>query len=147
MVIRNPFSNPHYLAGSVLARLAVNFATLIWSIVVLSTRDVLISAPTAYAWVTGYVHEDLLASALGALALTQLIWLAAHWPPIRWHGAPVCSLGYGTMAAAWAFALGTIIFGSRPIQPTSTACVSVVVMLALFAFVSNARGPGDDPGA
>lgn len=142
----DPFANPHYLAGSVLARLAVNAATLLWSVIVVAKRDTLTSAGSAYAWIGEYVHEDALAAAFGALALVQTIWLLSHFPPMQIRGMRLCSVGYGVMAAGWSFVLFNIILGARPIQPTSTACVSVIVALALFAFVSNARGEGDGGG-
>jgi hypothetical protein len=119
--------NPHYRSGGVISKLGVNWATLVWAVIILSKPDAL--EPTAYGWVGEYIDEDWIAWPLFFVSALQVLWLWCGWKPLRWGHT-----GYALLTAFWAFVLCLIVFSSGPAQPTSIACVSTVVALAAFAF-------------
>lgn len=127
------FHNPYWGAGSVLAKLAVNWATLCWAVLVLVKHDALHT--TAYGWTDDYVHEDIIAGVLALIAVAQLVWLARHCPPLRWG----CS-GYGVFAFFWLFVFFAIGVSDAPLQPTALAGSSTVAGLAVWAFAANPKG-------
>ena len=129
--------NPYYHAGVIVARLAVNVATLIWSVVVLGWENAL--APASYgAILTNLAHENLWAAGFGILSLCSLYRLCRKSPP---H--PIAIVIYGALLLAWGFVEVIILFVQRPLQPTATATVSVIFALALYSFVANPKSRPD----
>ena len=59
------FRNPHHLSGVVFAMLMTNAATLIWAGIVLAKTNTLLDSGSRYAFVTAYIHENVLAALIG----------------------------------------------------------------------------------
>lgn len=129
----NVLNNPWHRCGAVVARLGVNAATLIWAIVVLLKDDAL--APASYgSMLTSLAPENVWAIGFGILSSVMLYRLLARSKPNR-----LGIIGYAILLGAWGFVEVIIVFVQRPIQPTATATVSVIFMLALYGFVANPK--------
>ena len=138
MRLHNPFCSKYYRAPANLARIASNFATLVWATIILLRENALGSAGDSYAWVEAYVHEDLLALIVGGIALVQLAWILLDLPPKRFGHS-----GYGLFLLFWSFVLFNILFSSlltgKVIQPTSAGWVASGVFLCAYSFLANPR--------
>lgn len=131
--------NPHFRSASIVAKLAVNWASAIWALTVLRFDNAL--APTSYREVARVVHEDMLAWPVLILSIVQTLWLWTHWRPLAFgHG------GYFVLLVGWLSILYHVIL-ANPAQPTSMAGASTISILAAFAFVSLPRSQGAGDGA
>lgn len=127
------FNNPYHPCGAVLARVAVNFATLIWSIVVLLIDDAL--RPTPYGlMMVSYMPEDFYAWFFLTISLVMLYRIFRQSKP---HALGI--IGYGILGAAWLYVDVIVIFFQRPMYPTATAWVTVGTVIAVYGFVANPR--------
>lgn len=133
--------NPYHRAGAVVARIAVCSATLIWSLIVLTVDNAL--APTSYgAALTKYVPEDAWGIGGALVSGGMLYRIIAKCRP---H--PVGIIGYGAMLLWWGFVAAVLLLSQRPVQPTATACVLVITVLAVQAFIATPRRGPDDHAA
>jgi hypothetical protein len=124
--------NPYLLAGAVVARLAVNLATVIWATIVLAKADAL--TPFAgYYWLLRIAHENVWAGGLCAVALYQMYRLIIHAKPHKY------GLGYALMALFWMYVWWSIVVNPGPIWPAAFACVTTIGLVAVFAFISNPK--------
>ncbi len=127
------FHNRYHPCGAVLARVAVNIATMIWAIVVLVFEDAL--APTPYGpMLKRYLPEDVYAGFFLAITIVMLYRIFAQSKP---H--PLGIVGYGILGAAWLYVDVIVLFFQRPMFPTATAWVTVGTMIAVYGFVANPR--------
>jgi hypothetical protein len=134
--IEHVFSNPYFLAASILARLLVNWACFAWGLAVLYFDNAL--APTSYAWIGEHVHENIIAWTMIIVAVVQTLWLLCHWKPRRFGGA-----GYIAQMIWWLFIFYSIIL-ANPAQPTSISGISTVLIIAVFASMSWPRNAKPD---
>lgn len=126
------FTNPYHIAGPILARIVVNGTTVYWASLVLYKRDALVSSGARYAGVTSYVHEDLLAVALGLISALQLISL---WRHREWTAFD--NFGYALLSLCWGYAYFSNITNPGPLQTTSASTTAALALLALYAFLDG----------
>ena len=125
--------NPYHYCGAIIARVSVNIATIIWSLVVLANKDAL--APTPYGeLMTRYVHEDVWAAFFLAIASLMLYRIIRKSRP---HAVGI--IGYLILLIAWGYVEIVMLLVQRPFFPTAVATVSVITVLALYGFVANPR--------
>lgn len=127
-ILRNPYHAP----VAKVCKVATIAPTMLWSVMVLCKHDAF--APTAYAQLARYMHEDVIAGAILALSSLQLYWLWAWCKPFRF-----CALGYGALWAWWTAVLVFVVLTPGPLQITVITGVSLLVALAAIAFVSGPR--------
>lgn len=136
--MRRLLDNPHHYAGAIVARVIVNVATIIWSVVVLAESNAL--AVTPYGRImTAYVREDIWAAAFLALACALLWRVVAQCKP---H--PLGAVGYLAILALWAFVDVVLLLVQRPLYPTSISWVTAGCVAALWAFIANPKRGGRD---
>lgn len=140
MRFHNPLRNPHYKIGGLICKMSVNYATALWSLVVLCNQDAISRA--AYAKVAMYVHEDIIASVLMSISIAHTVCLSAQWRPFR-----MSSMGYLLMLVWWTIVLVLILLAPGPLPPTALMGVSLLTVLAAYAFISGPRRGGDVLGA
>lgn len=131
--------NPHFRSASIVAKLAVNWASAIWAFTVLRFDNAL--APTSYRDVAAIVHEDVIAWPVLGLSIVQMLWLWKHWRPMAWGHA-----GYFVLLVGWLAILYHVML-ANPAQPTSMAGASTISILAAFAFVSLPRAEAGNGAA
>lgn len=130
--------NPYHRAGAIVSRLAVCSATLVWSLIVLTVDNAL--APTSYGSImTRYIPEDAWGFGGALVSGSMLYRIIAKSKP---H--PIGAVGYGAMLLWWGFVAAVLLVSQRPVRPTATACVLVIVAMAIHAFVANPRRGPDD---
>jgi hypothetical protein len=142
--VANPFSrvlcHKYHRAGAVIARLSVNTATLIWSIVVLISDDAL--APTPYGrTLLLLMPEDAWGWSFLCLSSVMICRLLAQSKP---H--PLGIIGYMILLLAWGYVEIVMLMMQRPLFPTAVATVSVITALAVYGFVANPRPRCAEPG-
>lgn len=137
MLLRNPLATPYYRATVVLARLCVSLATLIWSAIIIVNPGALAASRANYVWITHYVAPQWLGWSLGTIAAGQLAWILLTLPPVR-----LGALGYALLTFWWGLVFYSVSFGT-PLLPTATACVAVILLLSIYAFISNPRTGSD----
>lgn len=126
------FANPHHVAGSVMAKLTVNIATILWSTVLLSKRDSLIASGSRYAFITEYLDENYIAAFFGLIAVAQTACLWTHREPTMLR-----NVGYAVLSFSWGFIFFVIAFREGPIQATSFATSGTIALVALYAFLDG----------
>jgi hypothetical protein len=133
--------HPHHYAASIVAKLAVNTATVLWGFRVLfdpqsmhtrrfSYYDLMLEYMTAQAW-------GVLAICMALFGIYRL-WAKAR--PI-WIGG----IGYAVLMVFWGYiAIAINILTPRPVPPAGAAAITVIAALSIYAFVANPRihGPG-----
>lgn len=129
--------NPYYHSGSVIAKLATNWSSAVWAIIVLGKKDAL--ATTYYAQLGRLVPEDAIAWPMLLGSIVQTIWLMRRWRPL-----PYGAFGYALQAFFWITLLAFIGLNEGPAQPTAIATVSTVAVLAAIAFATIPRKVYDD---
>lgn len=134
-------NNPYQYSGQVIAKLAVNFATIIWALVVLFKPDALRTWPGSVF--SGSIYaEDVLALVLLLLCAIALVRLFTHRRPLA-LGACV----YGLLLLLWLYTWTTLIVavynGVTAARPGQLASVTIVTALAMFAFISNPKRKRD----
>lgn len=134
-MIASLLDNPYQYSGQVVAKLSVNLATMIWALVVLLKPDALKAWPGSFNEV---LHEDLFAGTLLLLAVVAVARLLYKTSP-RKLGACV----YGVFLLLWLYTLATLLIaiqtGITAARPGQLAGVTIVTILAVFAFVSNPK--------
>lgn len=126
------FRNPYHYCGTLIARLCVCSATILWAGIVLWQRNAL--APTSYgSVVTQWANEDVYGWLYMTTAAVLLYRLFRQSPP-HWVGI----LGYGVLMVSWLF-VAIMLWLHRPFQLTSIAWVTPGAALAVFAFVGNRK--------
>jgi len=139
MIIRRILDNPHYLAGSLVAKLAVNYMTACWAVCVIVQKDAI--ARSGYAVIATYAHEDVIAWLLLAISVMQTFWLWTHRLPLRFGSG-----GYFIQLLWWVGVLVLIMIDGRT-QPTAVMGASTAALLAGFAFVSGPKRASNSFGA
>lgn len=139
--VRGLLDNPYQYSGQVVAKLCVNIATALWAIVVLFKESALARWPGSFA-PSGSANEDVLA------ALLLVACIAATWLLVRKDrpiGLGVCI--YASFLALWLYTWSTLLVaianGITAMRPGQIAGVTVVLLLAIFAFVSNPKRKRD----
>lgn len=140
-MLRDLLRNPHQYAAAILAKICVNLATMIWSVIVLSDRDALSRWPGysiihAFDFYGNVGGERVLAIALLIMSIFGLLHLIRRSVPI-----PIGSLLYAAMLLVWLYVWFSIIFYSHEVYsgPSQFASVTIVTALAVFAFISNPK--------
>lgn len=132
------FDNPYHYSGQVLAKLCVNFATLIWASVVLWKKDALIKWGEPDWMASLNVPEDTVAWVLVILIIFALLRLFMRSPP-----KAIGACAYGVFLLIWLYTWGTLIIaihaGESTVRPGQLAGVSVITFLAMFAFIANPK--------
>lgn len=124
------FHNPYHYCGAVIARLAVTFATAIWSVVILSKTNAL--GPTTYGpTLTELAPENVYGGVFLALSVGLIYRLLRPSKP-HWLGI----IAYALLFFKWLFILAFIYFNDGPIWPTTFSTVTVITVLALYSFVA-----------
>lgn len=133
------FRSPHYAPAAIAARAAVNVATIIWSVIVLSREHALDSTRfVAYRSMLRIAPEDGWALLALLCSLSGMARLVAKSRP-HWTSA----IGYFLMMLFWNYlALSLLVYAAFPLPPATAAGITVVAGLSLYAFVSNPKSPG-----
>jgi len=126
--------NPYLLAGAVVARMAINLATVLWATIVLAKTDAL-TPFVGYYWMLQIASENTWAMTLCVVALYQAYRLVTHAKPFKYGP------GYAIMALFWMYIWWSIVVNPGPIWPAAFACVTTISILAICAFVSNPKAP------
>mgnify|MGYP006921301424 CR=1 FL=1 len=144
-MISGLLQNPYQYSGQVIAKMCVNVATIIWSIVVLFKPDALTHWPGPQLS-AGIVGENFVAALFIVLASIATARLLIKSTP-RALGACV----YGAFLLLWLYTLTTLILaiasGVTALRPGQLSGVIVVNALAVFAFVSNPKKTNNEPYA
>jgi hypothetical protein len=127
------FTNPYFYSSTVLAKICVNLATLIWSAIVLYKPNAL--ATTSYGYVLDWFNEDVVAMLYMAVSLAHFVCLLAHGRP-RWYSY----LGYFAMMLGWGAVWMAVLMHTGPIQPTSLSASTVIFFLSVYAFIAMPKG-------
>ena len=137
--------NPYQYSGRVIAKICVNVATIIWSLVVLCKENALYlwPGPQLSAGIIGENFVAVLFIVLASIATGRLLLKSTP----RALGACV----YGSFLLLWIYTFTTLILaiasGVTALRPGQLAGVSVVTALAVFAFVSNPKPTNNEPHA
>ena len=130
------WNHPYHYAASIVAKLATNAATVIWAIHVLIDPTALSLGRFSYYGLMLEVAPAR-AWALAAILLSLFgIWRLWRKSPPIWLGA----VGYAVLMLFWSYiALAINFLMERPVPPAGAACIAVVAILSVYAFVSNPR--------
>jgi hypothetical protein len=129
------FKNPYQYSATILAKGCVNTATILWSVVVLLKRDAL-SPFTSYRPMLSVMSEDYWALCLIVTSVIMLYRLVTCKPPRK-----IGVLAYMVLGIFWANIWWGIVIQPGPFWPAAFGSVTVVLLLSLFAFISNPK-PG-----
>lgn len=131
------------IPGPLIARLAANMATLIWSCMVIGYPNAIDTRRfPAYRYMLDLLPENIWG--LGGLLISTygIYRICVHAPP-RAFGAA----GYAVQALFWNYLALAIFFEFPfPIPPATAAALIVVAALAVYAFASSARCDGTGDG-
>lgn len=135
--VREVFENPYHYSGAIIARLAVSFATIIWSVVVLFKQDALIRWPGSNI-INNFIGENTFAGAMLFLALVAIYRLIYHAKPVK-----IDSCIYFLMALLWVYTFASlamaIYYGETTLRPGQLSAILAVTVLSLFAFIANPK--------
>lgn len=137
-------SNPYLFSATILARIVVLFATMMWSAIVLVHPNALDpSRYPMYAIMTEFASEDVWAG-VGLIACAIGIYRIVFHRAPHWCG----SLLYAGVMLFWTYVAGTLFILQIHIPPGGASCITAVAVLSVFAFVSNPkkRDSNDAPG-
>lgn len=127
------FRHPYQYSGAVIAKLAVCVATLTWAGLVLYYPNATGNNPN-YAHMLRIVpDEDVWALALGLIAVALLLRTLLCLRPHR-----IGVAGYFALGLFWVYLWLGLMLAPR-VWPTGTAAGTVVVVLALYAFIANPK--------
>lgn len=133
--------NPHQYAAAVLAKLGINFATILWSVIVLAREDALGKLP-GYARLTSLFHEDVVAAGLLVISIIASARLFTKARPMA-LGAIV----YGLLCLYWLFLWSLLVIdiwnGMTPLRPGQFSTLTLTALCGLFAFIANPKRPND----
>lgn len=124
-----------------IAKLSINVATAIWSVVVIAKPDALSGWPGFFA-VSGILHENFVAGTFLVLSILAIVRLIFHSAPLM-IGACVYGLFLLLWLYTWISLLVSIEAGTTAVRPGQLAAITVVTVLAFFAFVSNPKKYND----
>jgi hypothetical protein len=135
-------TNPHQYAATVLAKLCINVATLIWSFLVLWKPGAIRLWPGAdfveHLAIGSFEGEDTFAVFLAITSIISCVRLILHAKPI-----PLGSVIYGILATFWMYVLFSLVIaiqlGITAMRPGQLASIIVITALALFAFIANPK--------
>lgn len=127
------YKHPYLYSGSVLARVCTLLGTIIWG-------GVVIAHPAALAANPNYRHllhivnsEDVWG--WGVLVVAGLLaWRLFTCAPPRWLNV----LGYSGLALLWTYLWWGTVINGQP-WPAGASASSVMMVLSIYAFVSNPR--------
>lgn len=135
--VRDLLDNPYQYSGQVIAKLCVNIATALWAIVVLLKDDALARWPGSFA-PSGSPNEDVIALFLLLMTILATFRLIRKERQI---GMGVCV--YASFLFLWLYTWSTLIIavtnGITAARPGQIGGVTVVMLLAVFSFVSNPK--------
>lgn len=128
--------HPHHYAASIVAKLATNAATLIWSMIVLAKPNALDPIRFSfYQLMLDYAPEDVYAWGAIVLSLSGIYRLLAKSTPHWWGG-----IGYALQMIFWMYVAFTyVLLSPLPLRPATGAWIIVGAFLAIYAFVANPR--------
>lgn len=135
-MIEHFLRNPWYQSGSIIAKLAVNLATAIWSVAVLLTDGVM--PVTFYRGLATQTEEQIIAACFLCISILHTTWLALYLRPRRFG-----AVGYFMMLAWWSAMLLLVAIDPGPKYPLEMMGVAVVTVLAAYAFTSNPKYGND----
>ena len=127
------FHHPYQYSGAVIAKLSVCVATLTWAALVLYYPNATISNPNYSHMLRIIPNEDVWAYTLLIIAGLLLFRILLCRPPHR-----VGVAGYFALGLFWTYLWLGLVFAPR-VWPTGTAASTVVVVLALYAFIANPK--------
>lgn len=133
------FRNPFHLSGVVFSSFLTNAVTICWATIVLSSHDTLSRSGSRYAWITAYIHENVLAAVLLTIATVQMFALWSHRKP-----SVLRPFGYAILSAWWTFVFFWNVVEPGPVYSTAT---SLSLGIAFSAFYSFLDGHLDDEGS
>lgn len=125
--------NPYQYSATILAKGAVNIANICWCVVVLLKEDAL-SPFSSYRPMLALFPEDVWAWGLLVLSSIMLYRLVRCMQPRK-----LGFLAYMLVVGFWSNIWWGIVIQPGPFWPAAFASVTVVVLLALFAFISNPK--------
>lgn len=138
-VLGGVLSNPHQYGAAVLAKLAVNAATVIFFAIVLWKPDALKLWPGRGYLPVGDATENVFAIIALACATVAIARLIIKSPPALFG-----VIYYGATALAWLYVWATLCIsigtGLVDLRPGQFAGITTVTALSLFAFISNPKG-------
>lgn len=127
------FRHPYLYSGSVLAKAATLLASLIWAVLIVTTPGAMAVNPNYQHLLHVIPNEDVWGWLLIALLL-PMIWRIYSCSRPRWYGVA----GYAVLALFWAYQWwGFLIL--EPVRSSAIATTSSLMLLSLYAFVSNPR--------
>ena len=126
------FLNPHHLSGVIFASFLTNSVTIFWSLIVLSKSDTLSNSGSRYAWVTEYIHENVLASILLMVASASMYGLWTHRRP-----SALTNVYAGILSAWWTFVFVWNFISPGPIYSTATSLSAGIAFAAFYAFLDG----------
>lgn len=134
-LLHSPLHNPYHYSVAVICRLAVCLATVLWSaIIMFEADDLSIIRYPAHALLGSLF--PLRAWAIGGLvASVPAILAQLSYSAPRWVGA----IAYASQMFFWSYLSFSIFANQRPIPPGAAACVFVVAVMSIYAFVANPR--------
>lgn len=132
------YHHPYLYSASVVARACVCVATIVWAFVVLLMPNATSSNPNYRHMLELMPNENVWALLFLALALPMLVRLFACYPPRR-----LGAIAYGALVLFWSFLWWGIVI-SPQVWPTGAAASTVVMGLAIYAFVASPRAECTD---
>lgn len=126
------FGNPYYHSGSVIAKLACNWATAVWATIII-VRPYSIGT-SAYSQLSYVLQNRGVALALLLLSIAQSLWLILRLRPHRYGSA-----GYAMQCGFWLTLLILICMADGPIRAAPISAVSTVVILCAAAYVTSPK--------
>lgn len=127
------FDNPYHYSAVIASRIAVSIATFIWSLIVLIKINALGTFVT-YAIILQYIHEDVVAAFLMIISVGNIYRLVRQCRPVF-----IGISSYAILTLFWMYVWWGIVINPGPIWPASFSSVSVIVILSLYAFISNPK--------
>lgn len=132
-LVNRVFRHPYQYTGAVIAKLAVCLATLTWSGLVLLHPNATGANPNYSHMLRLLPDEDAWAVAFGVVALGLALRILLCTRPHR-----IGVAGYFLLGLFWLYLWLGLVLAPR-IWPTGTAAGTVVVVLALYAFIANPK--------
>jgi len=136
-LLERVFHNPYHYSATLLAKLSVNIATILWSVVVLLKTDAL-GPFYSYRVLISVMDEDYWAILMLTISSTLFYRLIRCYPPRR-----VGAIGYVLIGGLWSNIWWGIVIQPGPFWPAAFGSVTVILVLALFAFIANPKRRGD----
>lgn len=127
------FQNPYQFSGTIMAKIAVNLATIFWSAIVLY-KDGALSPFVGYSRILSIANENTVAALLIIVSIIQMIRIVRCSKPLL-----LGISGYALLTLFWMNVWWNIVINPGPIWPASFSSVSVIVLLSLYAFIANPK--------